>query len=179
MAHDRLAAGLWVLTQVWGLPLPLQYGVAAALTATVALIRRKITGSAWSVAPGRKWRWRSLITATTMVLLGWGLRQWAKRTLAASFTYVISNPEELITTGPYRWWVHPGYAGIVTHVVGLVMIAALPCSHPLAITASMTAVVLALVFLRINDEETMLASAYEVRWVAHVATRWRLVPFLY
>ena len=114
-----------------------------------------------------------------MVLLGWGLRQWAKRTLAASFTYVISNPEELITTGPYRWWVHPGYAGIVTHVVGLVMIAALPCSHPLAITASMTAVVLALVFLRINDEETMLASAYEVRWVAHVATRWRLVPFLY
>jgi protein-S-isoprenylcysteine O-methyltransferase Ste14 len=147
--------------------------------AFLAPLRIRAVGTSWSAAPGREWRWRWVMAGTSTALLGWGLRKWAKQTLAGAFTYIISNPKELVTTGPYQWWVHPGYAGVIAHVTGLVMLAAVSCSHPFAITVCSVAFAVALVLLRIQDEETMLAATHHAQWAAHIETRWRLMPFVW
>ena len=176
----RLASGLGrVLGTVWMLPFSLQCTVAVLATTTVVALRERAVGTSWSAAPGREWRWRWVMAGTSTALLGWGLRKWAKQTLAGAFTYIISTPKELVTTGPYQWWVHPGYAGVIAHVTGLVMLAAVSCSHPFAITVCSVAFAVALVLLRIQDEETMLAATHHAQWAAHIETRWRLMPFVW
>src|SRR5262249_15122189 len=52
---------------------------------------------------------------------GIALRVWAFRTLGRYFTFTVmtSTDQPVITTGPYRFVRHPGYAGIVLVLTGI------------------------------------------------------------
>mmetsp|Transcript_1837 Transcript_1837/g.2642 ORF Transcript_1837/g.2642 Transcript_1837/m.2642 type:complete len:295 (-) Transcript_1837:11-895(-) len=54
---------------------------------------------------------------------GWALREYAQQILGPKFTYQISDPGNLITTGVYRYLIHPGYTGAFFHITGIGMLA--------------------------------------------------------
>ena len=68
----------------------------------------------------------------------YGLRRWAKVTLARNFVYQIAAPNTLIAAGPYAFLVHPSYTGALLHVTGIVMLgtAALACAVTVTVTVT-------------------------------------------
>ena len=153
---------------------------------------RVAVGTEWAAgrgAPGGHAAWAN--AGGGIALLGWGLRRWAKHELAAMFTYQITAPEELLTTGPYCWLVHPGYAGSLLHSAGLVMLATVALDRRttrfgtffparLPVSLALCAFAAAKVFARIEDEEAMLREQFGGdRWAAHVSARWRILPLVF
>jgi protein-S-isoprenylcysteine O-methyltransferase Ste14 len=65
--------------------------------------------------------WLTLVLGAVLVVLGVALRQWAARTLGRSFTRSVTIREghHVVTSGPYRFVRHPGYAGVLVSQVGL------------------------------------------------------------
>jgi protein-S-isoprenylcysteine O-methyltransferase Ste14 len=110
-----------------------------------------------------------------VVLAGIGLvlRAWAMRTLGAAYSRTLrtTTVQSLVTSGPYRWIRHPGYAGSICVWVGAAL-----CfdSWP---TALAVAVLMLLAYgWRIRAEERMLADHFGQPYRDYVASSWRLVP---
>ena len=61
------------------------------------------------------------ILATVGAFGGSFLRLWAMQTLGHFFTFevTIRKRHSLITTGPYRWLMHPSYTGLIYSIPGL------------------------------------------------------------
>ena len=200
-SSDRLGS-VSVLRWVWSRSHPEQ--LLLALAATLALLPcwRVAVGAEWASGrgpPGGHAAWAN--AGGAVALLGWGLRRWAKHELAALFTYQITAPGELLTTGPYRWLVHPGYAGSLAHSAGMVMLATValddcssssssrtttrfgtfsPPAARLPVLLALCAFAAAKVLARIEDEEAMLREHFGGdRWAAHVSARWRLLPLVF
>ncbi len=55
---------------------------------------------------------------------GSSLRLWAMHTLGRFFTFevTIRKKHELVTTGPYRWLIHPSYTGLILSIPGLLFL---------------------------------------------------------
>lgn len=176
--HDRLVDAMSFIVWAWSLTLAEQILLSIAATLLVwggfvgatAILGGKSRGpSVWSAV------------GTTVALSGWALRRWAKHTLAASFTYQVSLPPTLLTNGPYAWFIHPGYSGSLLHVCGIFILAAEPMGQragPAFVAATMGLAV-AVLSVRMHDEEAMLHAHFKTAWVAHTASRWRLMPFVW
>jgi len=108
--------------------------------------------------------------------LGLGLRAWAMGTLGQSYTRTLrtDSDQALVTSGPYRWIRHPGYAASL-----LVWVGADLAFHSW-IAAALVAILLGLAYAyRIRSEERMLAEAFGATWRAYVGRTSRLVPGLF
>ena len=135
------------------------------------------------------------------VAFGVCLRAWAKQTLKELFSYEIARPDALVTgdvagQGPYHLLVHPGYAGILLHLVGLAMLffdlrsssssSSDKKKHRsiqsrvrkrVYVVGSVFCCALACICVRIFEEEAMLRDHFgAAAWDEHLKSRWRLAP---
>merc|ERR1712070_970205 len=137
------------------------------------------------------WRWRhgsrlnvsdvtgSELAGTIFFFVGYGLRRWSKATLGSSFTYEIAAPSSgLIENGPYSLLVHPSYTGALTYCgLGLTLVCGLA---PVRALALFSVAVAFLVATRIAQEEAMMRAYFGPSvWDPYIASRYRLIPFLY
>ena len=182
-SSDKLGELGW-LNWIWNLDTWQQYVVAICTSVLVWIY------TIWSVNilfdtkrnvgdEMKKDKW--IIISSFVALSGWGFRRWAKITLANQFTYQISLPRELITTGPYTHFIHPSYCGAILHIFGMGLIAIEPMKNKilgLSCVVLVTSIAIAGFSIRIDDEENMLAGyfGHDV-WKSHCATRWHLVPY--
>jgi protein-S-isoprenylcysteine O-methyltransferase Ste14 len=68
-------------------------------------------------------RWLTLGIGAVVVTLGIALRRSAARTLGRFFTQSVTICEghQVVTSGPYRFVRHPGYAGMLVSLIGLAL----------------------------------------------------------
>jgi protein-S-isoprenylcysteine O-methyltransferase Ste14 len=117
--------------------------------------------------------WLALVPGVALVVLGLALRQWAAGTLGHYFTrsITIRAGHRVITSGPYRFVRHPGYAGILVSVVGL----ALTLGNWLSVALMVIGFLLAHI-PRINAEEAALEANLGEQYRQFQRTRKRLIP---
>jgi len=80
----------------------------------------------------------------------------------------------VVTSGPYRWVRHPGYAGVLVMWIGFG--AALGSVPALAVTTVPNVVAY---LRRIDAEEAMLVDVLGDAYRSYQRSSWRLVPGLY
>ena len=185
IAQDRLG-GVGFLRWVWAQPIAAQFLFsvfgAAVIYGSAILVARVIArlglGRTYNEGASRL-TWP--VFGLSVGVFGWGLRRWAKQELGSQFTYQISNPQSLVTSGPFSYVVHPGYAGSILHVCGFCIVAVEPWNRVLGsgVAVLATSIVFGMLSLRIADEELLLESHFGQVWSAHIAERWHLFPFVW
>ena len=108
-----------------------------------------------------------------LMLLGISSRIWAIKTLDKAFsaTVQIKEGQELITTGPYRWFRHPSYTGAWLLMVG----------DALVLQSWMSLSILSIGMLwayskRIRTEEETLYRAFGERYQSLESQTWKMLP---
>ena len=107
--------------------------------------------------------------------LGMGLVFWSGFALGELYSGDVTLQEghRLISSGPYRWLRHPRYTGGFLYGVGLSLI----FRSWVGLAACL--IFVAILFLRIKDEETLMAQEFGSDWESYCARTWRLIPFIY
>ena len=108
--------------------------------------------------------------------LGIGLRWWSIRTLGRYFTYRVmtSATQPVIAAGPYRLLRHPSYLGMVLALAG----SGLSLGNWLSL-ASLVALPLVGLLIRIRVEEAALPHSLGPAYAAYARSRKRLLPFIW
>eukprot|EP01027_Heterolobosea_sp_BB2_P015947 GEZU01022771.1.p1 GENE.GEZU01022771.1~~GEZU01022771.1.p1 ORF type:complete len:166 (-),score=15.52 GEZU01022771.1:425-922(-) len=109
---------------------------------------------------------------------GFWLRIWSFQTLGKFFTFTIGIREghQLVKTGPYRYLIHPSYSGTLWIYLGFAIFTRVWWW----LTALGAVILLALLSLRMTDEERMLRDHFGDRqWQQYASARKRLIPFIY
>lgn len=80
----------------------------------------------------------------------------------------------LVTTGPYRWLVHPSYTGQIVCILGMLLFlnVGMLFIGTLLCYMTLTAIV------RIYMEETAMLEHFGDAYQEYLATRWRAIPFV-
>jgi protein-S-isoprenylcysteine O-methyltransferase Ste14 len=136
--------------------------------AAAILVSARLPVTAVPVGP-----WLAFGVGAAIVVLGTALRVWAARTLGRLFTQsvMVREGHRVISSGPYRFVRHPGYAGMGVSLVGLAVM-----------LGNWGSVLVALLgFLaghlpRIRVEERVLEDALGEEYRAYEGTHKRLVP---
>ena len=117
---------------------------------------------------------------SSVSVLGWLLRRWSKYTLGALFTYQISKPDTLVTEGPYQTLIHPGYAGVLGHILGTLMLLLVTRKRRVISVLACFGLACAAIVLRVIEEEKMLEQHFGVlEWQMHTSSRYRLLPYVW
>jgi protein-S-isoprenylcysteine O-methyltransferase Ste14 len=124
------------------------------------------------------------VMGSIIAMIGFSLRRWAKKELAEAFTYRISIPTNgLIDTGPYKYFLHPGYIGSLLHVCGLALQTFpdnifLSKTIRLSVAFIIISCITVILLVRIKDEETMLFNHFGDTWITRERDTWpgRLIP---
>lgn len=85
----------------------------------------------------------------------------------------IQEEHKLVAVGPYRYLLHPRYAGIILFSFGIALV------FRSWIGLALAAVTVAVVFWRIHDEEKLMRQEFGTEWEEFAAKRWRLIPFVF
>jgi protein-S-isoprenylcysteine O-methyltransferase Ste14 len=104
---------------------------------------------------------------------GMGLRFWSFRTLGRYFTFTVmtSADQPVVTTGPYRFVRHPGYAGIILVLTGI----GATYENWLSLAALALVPLIGFIY-RIQVEEAALAATLGRAYTSYAAGRKRLIP---
>ena len=115
------------------------------------------------------------IIGSVVYLLGDVIRLRAKSELGRFFTYDIGIREghRLVTTGPYRYLIHPSYLGYALKTIGLVLYFKSPYLFAINLFLGI------FIFSRIYTEEEMLLKEFGEEFVEYRNSRWRMVPFIF
>lgn len=103
-----------------------------------------------------------LIFGGCMSLLGVGLLEWVHRSLGVHFSphLELRSDHKIVDIGPYHYVRHPMYSSGLLFLVGTGLLS----SNLMVLCAPTLSFVLLLV-LRIQDEETMMATRFGEEWV--------------
>jgi len=111
-----------------------------------------------------------------VLVFGFAFRMWCYVELKHYFTKILGIREnhELITTGPYKYLVHPSYFGQILVVFNYLY---LVDSHKLFF------ILVAVVYakgckFRMEQEEAMMHEHFGNEYVIYKNERWRLFPFV-
>ncbi|KAI0542944.1 hypothetical protein GGR58DRAFT_2978 [Xylaria digitata] len=129
------------------------------------------------------------------ILVGTSLRLLSYGALGKNFTFGLSEPDDLNTTGLYRYIQHPSYTGALAMVVGALGLwgrvdGLLSCFIPPRLFSGLRRLqpgVLSLVFgatitvisKRVKDEEQMLRDTFGSKWEAWHSRTARFIPFIF
>lgn len=104
------------------------------------------------------------------------LRGWALVTLGQYFTVIVqvSPDRPVVSSGPYRFVRHPGYAGVMLATIGVGLM-----SGNWVGAAAMTFLSLIAVVRRIRIEESALIATLDGRYRAYAAAHKRLMPLVW
>jgi protein-S-isoprenylcysteine O-methyltransferase Ste14 len=104
------------------------------------------------------------------------LRGWALVTLGQYFTVIVqvSPDRSVVSSGPYRFVRHPGYAGVMLATIGVGLM-----SGNWVGAAAMTFLSLIAVGRRIRIEESALIATLDGRYRAYAAAHKRLMPLVW
>lgn len=123
------------------------------------------------LAAGPALRWAGLV----LTVAGLGLVFWSGVALGKMYSKQVTIQENhrLVTDGIYGTIRHPRYLGVICLGVGFALLfrswVALALAPPL----------LALLLLRIRDEEKVMHTEFGEEWEGYCARSWRLVPHIY
>ena len=111
-----------------------------------------------------------------MIWSGMAFRLWAIVTLGAFFrtSVVVQDGHKLVTAGPYRWFRHPAYTGVIVTVVGL----GLALGNWVSLAAMAILPTLAIAF-RIHVEERALTEQFGEAYRDFGRSRARVMPVLW
>ena len=114
--------------------------------------------------------WLTLVVAS----FGCSLSYWAYYTLNVYYTFTIGirKDHQVVTDGPYRYLVHPGYVGQILIILGSIIFYRV---HFL-LTIGLCLYVTYMYTKRIQAEEDMLTGHFGQEYQQFVSTRWRLFP---
>ncbi|PWY69378.1 hypothetical protein BO83DRAFT_418553 [Aspergillus eucalypticola CBS 122712] len=132
-------------------------------------------------------------TALTLICLGSCIRIYAFWQLGPCFTFSLSKPDRLVTTGIYRYVRHPAYAGLAIQAPAVLyfwaredgvlacLMSDLPLLHVVTIVHwCFWAVALPMMgWVRIKEEEELLEKTFGQQWKEYRHTTRMLVPFLF
>ena len=112
----------------------------------------------------------------TLVLSGAGMRYWAIKTLGSFFTLQIClrNDHRLITSGPYRYLLHPSYTGAILGILGFCLFFFQPTPSLIYFCG-----LIAFYVKRIQSEEKMLTEKFGNTYLERRNRCYRLIPFIY
>lgn len=104
-------------------------------------------------------------------------RLWCFKVLGDFFTFQVGirQNHKLVSTGPYRYLLHPSYTGTIFNTIGFLCLS----QCPFWISLPYMAYFITMLTSRIKNEEETLANHFKEKWRLHKNGRWRLVPFLY
>jgi protein-S-isoprenylcysteine O-methyltransferase Ste14 len=104
--------------------------------------------------------------------LGYGFVFWSGLALGKQYSpeVTIQKDHHLITAGPFQWIRHPRYLGVILLTFGL----SLAFRSWIGLTAA--PVILAVLLLRIHDEEALLKNEFGAEWDAYCRKSARLLP---
>jgi protein-S-isoprenylcysteine O-methyltransferase Ste14 len=113
-------------------------------------------------------RWIGVVSSA----LGYILVFWSGLALGRQYSaeVTIQKDHRLITSGPYRWIRHPRYLGV------LLLAAGISLAFRSWIGLAALAPLLAVLLLRIHDEEALLGREFGGEWQAYQKTSWLLIP---
>ena len=130
-----------------------------------------------------------------LVLAGASLRLLAYSGLGSNFTYGLAEPDQLKTTGLYRYIQHPSYTGSLTLAAGALglwwradgilscfippkLFPVLKSLEPLMLGLALASVAAA-AWRRVQDEEAMLHREFGKKWEDWHARTARFIPFIF
>ncbi|KAL3463721.1 hypothetical protein BJX64DRAFT_256760 [Aspergillus heterothallicus] len=143
------------------------------------------------------WTPYTLITVTALILSG-ALRIAAYANLGRAFTFHLTTPSGLVTTGLHGYIRHPSYTALILNLIAMVSLffrhdGVISCFGPgsgtnldtlrYAVEICMKAwAVLVLpiwFFMRVRQEEGMLERVFGEEWVEYARKTRRFVPFVF
>ncbi|MGB7537016.1 MAG: isoprenylcysteine carboxylmethyltransferase family protein [Anaerolineales bacterium] len=104
--------------------------------------------------------------------LGYGFVFWSGLALGKQYSpeVTIQKDHRLITSGPFRWIRHPRYLGVILLTFGLSL------TFRSWIGLGAAPFLIAILLLRIHDEEELLGREFGAEWDAYCRTSARLMP---
>ena len=130
-----------------------------------------------------------------LILVGVPLRLIPYASLGKNFTFALTEPDRLTTTGIYRYVQHPSYTGATLVCAGNAMLinrlnGVLSCLIPpryyqtvhslgWTLTAVFTALAASMVWTRVRQEEKLLRSRFGAEWEAWHAKTARFIPWIF
>ena len=118
--------------------------------------------------------WMAFLGAA-LVAAGLAFAVWARLVLAGNWsgTVTLKAAHELVRTGPYAWARHPIYTGLLTALLGTVVVVD-------AWRGVLAFVIVAASFLRkMRTEETFMRAAFGVQYEAYRTQTKALIPFIW
>jgi protein-S-isoprenylcysteine O-methyltransferase Ste14 len=151
LVHDRWSFWLIQLT----------FALAVILGLALRLLN-------WGLAPPA-----AQYVGLTLVLIGLILRAWAIWKLGRFFSRVveIEAGHRLVADGPYRWFRHPAYTGMVLIYAGIVLALGSWLSTLVALTLMLSATL-----YRISVEEKVLIGTFGDEYRGYMRRTWKLFP---
>ncbi|KAK1623836.1 isoprenylcysteine carboxyl methyltransferase [Colletotrichum phormii] len=141
------------------------------------------------------WSASTLLPLSAIFLLGVPLRLGPYRSLGKNFTFQLTKPDQLKTTGIYSYLQHPSYTGVMVLVLSNVALLArldgvLSCwvapglHHGLQSVQWVLGPAACCVFLfgvwtRVREEERMLRDEFGEKWERWHASTARFVPYVF
>ncbi|GAW12091.1 hypothetical protein ANO14919_014490 [Xylariales sp. No.14919] len=129
------------------------------------------------------------------IFIGMSIRLLSYGALGKNFTFALSEPNGLNTTGLYRYMQHPSYTGLLALFVGVLGLWGRPdgllsCFIPPSLFSGLRRLqpgILSLAFAaavtviskRVKDEEQMLRGRFGSKWEAWNSRTARFIPFLF
>lgn len=103
------------------------------------------------------------------------IRIWCYLALGNMFTFklMIKNNHELITTGPYKYLVHPSYTAQIGVILSYILF--MKCYYLIPIFI----ITLKSLPSRMRSEEILMHNEFGIKYDIYLKQRWKMVPFVY
>lgn len=106
---------------------------------------------------------------------GTELRLWSYDALGREFTFFVRSPDNLISTGPYAWLVHPSYTALLMVFIPVFYTAGF---RGIWVWSFIFFIMSVILYMRITNEEAVLRETFTDQFDGYLKERWRLIPYL-
>ncbi|TDL26393.1 hypothetical protein BD410DRAFT_763596 [Rickenella mellea] len=189
---DGLRNLVHVIKQGISVLVVLELLVAVAPWSLVSPVITRLCPSSYHHSPPSN----QLFVALALMIAGGALRLLCYRALGSAFTWEVTKPSMLVTTGPYAWARHPSYPGIWLTMTGSIIFLLSPttvlreCIPPggARLTLNIFVVIYILwaatwcgfLAIRARGEDALLKKEFGKQWEAwNEKTRAMFIPFVW